>query len=355
MRINDLIHIYESKPDEELLLLAKKLSDLTDEARAALTGELMRRRLIYGNDVLQQKDPPVKEAQWQAKVRPFASQNYSSIGEFISEVTRLYRANFWLFVKLVAPAVVLGYFTIMFGRSEGRRIASHFPRGVELLQHRVEIFQIWIVNLGAGFLSWAVFCLSFGAICLAVACITTERAPTTSECFAGLSRRPGRLAAVSIVLYVLFLVAMGLSMLLMTVLFWFFARQIPSYAILWISYAFTALALLLLTRFGLALPAVVLDECTVGQSLFRSDELTERKWSVLAALLAKSVVGGYVAGMLPFWVAGWVWTYVQVPIWSLTALSIAGVILVEPFMFIGFSLLYIKGTGSRFRSHSLLS
>jgi len=76
--------------------------------------------------------------------------------------------------------------------------------------------------------------------------------------------------------------------------------------------------------------------------MFRSDELTEGKWLILAVLLAKSLIGGYIAGMFPFWLAGWIWSYVRLPLWSLSVASIAGVTIVEPFMFIGFALLYTR-------------
>jgi len=76
--------------------------------------------------------------------------------------------------------------------------------------------------------------------------------------------------------------------------------------------------------------------------MFRSDELTQGKWPILLTLLAKSVIGGYVAGWLPFWVASWLSVF-SVPdgfSWVLTVASIAAVAVVEPTMFIGFALLY---------------
>src|SRR5436853_229226 len=105
-----------------------------------------------------------------------------------------------------------------------------------------------------------------------------------------------------------------------------------------VSYGSIGLALLMLSRFGLAIPALVLDNYRVGQAMFRSDELTEGKWLTLAVLLSKSLIGGYVAGMLPFWLASWIQTSIVLPAWFrwvLTAASIAGVTVVEPTMFIG--------------------
>ncbi|HVZ18709.1 MAG TPA: hypothetical protein VG897_16450 [Terriglobales bacterium] len=46
--------------------------------------------------------------------------------------------------------------------------------------------------------------------------------------------------------------------------------------------------------------------------------------------------------MLPFWIATLIWKYVQLPGWFLTFASYFGVTLVEPVMFIGFALLYIR-------------
>jgi hypothetical protein len=116
-----------------------------------------------------------------------------------------------------------------------------------------------------------------------------------------------------------------------------------------VSVSLVAGTLLLLSRFGLAVPALILDNCSVSGAMFRSDELTEGKWLILAALLAKSLIGGYLAGMCPFWLASWILTNVRMPIWLpwiLTVASITGVTVVEPTMFIGFAMLYARRSGS---------
>ena len=83
--------------------------------------------------------------------------------------------------------------------------------------------------------------------------------------------------------------------------------------------------------------------------MFRSDELTEGEWLELAAILAKSIIGGYVAAMSPFWLAAWIIPAVARPLlfpWLLTFLSVIGVTVVEPTMFIGFALLYLRKSQS---------
>jgi hypothetical protein len=90
--------------------------------------------------------------------------------------------------------------------------------------------------------------------------------------------------------------------------------------------------------------------------VFRSDELTEGKWLTLAALLGKSIIGGYIAGMWPFWLASWIRASTPLPAWfpwALTGASFAGVTVVEPTMFIGFALLYLRTSASSSSSDAL--
>jgi len=121
--------------------------------------------------------------------------------------------------------------------------------------------------------------------------------------------------------------------------------QPTSFLIKAVGYGLVCPALIIASRFCLAVPAVILDDCRVWQAMLRSDELTRGKWLILTSLLAKSLIGGYVAGMSPFWLASFVRVTVPLPSWFpwiLTGASIIGVSIVEPTMFIGFALLYLK-------------
>ena len=60
----------------------------------------------------------------------------------------------------------------------------------------------------------------------------------------------------------------------------------------------------IIARLGaLAIPALFLDDHSITDSLLISYRLTRCEWRILSVLLFKSIVGGYVAAMLPFWVA----------------------------------------------------
>jgi hypothetical protein len=115
---------------------------------------------------------------------------------------------------------------------------------------------------------------------------------------------------------------------------------------LWLcSTGLTGIAWIVLSRFSLSVPAVVLGNDQVGEAIFRSDELTEGKWLILAALVVKSVWGGYIAGIIPYWIASNIAWKVPPPwwfSWVLMGLSIAAVTAIEPYMFVGFALLYLR-------------
>jgi hypothetical protein len=103
--------------------------------------------------------------------------------------------------------------------------------------------------------------------------------------------------------------------------------------------------LLALSRFGL--PAVVLDGRRVSEALFLSDALTSGKLAILLALLFESVAGSYLAAIGPFWIAGWLLHGRIVPTWGpwvLWVVAWVGGVLLQPTLFIGLALLYVKST-----------
>jgi len=345
MPIHDLTVAYQTKTDEELLHLAGNPEQLTPEAHAALKSELAKRRIDSAAHLNIQEESDRRELGQQGMSEMLPLRESESVGEFVSDVLRVYHGHFWLFVRLIAPAVVVGYFAVVMGRNEGGEIARRLPRGFGFAGHMTEILGIWFANFIGFLVSWMAFSLSFGAICSAVGQISAGVIPSASDCLAKVRKRVGSLLRLSIVLFFLTLVAVAAAGLLSLAVLWILhQRQAhPSiFIIQLVSFLCVGLTLLVLSRFGLAIPALILDNCRVGQAVFRSDELTEGKWLTLAILLAKSLVGGYIAGMLPFWVAGWIWAYIRLPRQFLAVVSIAGVTAVEPFMFIGFALLYVR-------------
>jgi hypothetical protein len=250
------------------------------------------------------------------------------------------------------PAVAIGTLAIILGKHEAHEIERHLPRGSALLQHPLEIAEIGVATWSGFFVSWIAFCFSYGAICALFEQAYSGFQASIRDAFSSIRERLGPFLRVSLLLWASLLVLAVFGMILNSVL-WGIVLHIGqsggtlTYAL---SYGLFALVVLILARCGLAIPAVILDDYPAGRAMFRSVELTERKWSILAVLLFKSIVGGYIAGMLPFWLAGCIPANINLPSWfpwARTGASIAAVTLLEPILFIGFALLYEKTCGRK--------
>ena len=346
MQIPDFIKVYQAKSDEELIRLADAPEQLCSEARIALQGELSRRQIIVAED--SGVSPHNGDAGHVAVTERLHESYQQGVGDFVTEVLRIYHSHFWLYFKITAPAVIISTVAIITSRNEVQEISRHLPRGIELLAHRTEILEIGLINLCTYLISWIAFSYSFGAICIAVEGVTAGFTPSAWHSLLSVRERLGTFLRLCLLLFVLLLVAEVASVPLVGVVLRVL-RQLqvhPSgFLIMVISFTFVGMAFLVLSRFALAVPAVILDDCTVVKSMFRSDELTKRKWLTLATLLAKSIIGGYVAAMCPFWLASFIpitWPLPSWFPWILTLASMIGLTVVEPTMFIGFVLLYLK-------------
>lgn len=348
MQIEDFVKVYQAKSDEELVQLAIAPEQLTSDARVALQGELSRRRISLTEDSGASQSNGMGYDSGKTVTGGLQEVEWQGVGDFVTEVLRTYHSHFWLYFQITAPAVIISTIAIITARNEAREISRHLPRGVELLGHHTEILKIGLINYSAWFVSWIAFSFVFGATCIALEESVAGFIPSAWSSFAHIRERLSPFLRVSLLLLVLVVVTEGVSMVLGMGVFWIFHRlQVHrSGFLVWaVSYVLVGLALLVASRFFLAVPAVILDDFSVGRAMLRSDELTQGKWLALAALLAKSLIGGYVAGMCPFWLASFVRVFVPLPSWFpwiLTIASIIGVTVVEPTMFVGFALLYLK-------------
>lgn len=348
MQIHDFVNIYQAQSNEELLQLATAREELTPEARLALESELSRRQISIGEPSGRPRnDDDTSHALSNEKTHIRGPQ---AVSGFVGEVLRTYHGHFWLFFKITAPGVLIGTVGILAARNESREILRHLPRGAEMLTHHTQILKMSLVNLSGWIVSWMAFSCVFGATCIALEESVSGFLPLAWRSFLHIREAWGAFLRLSLVLFMLALLAVVVAMLLGMGVILMLYQWSGLHTRLWttvVSFGLSGSAFLVLSRFALAIPAVLLDDCGVAQAMYRSVRLTQGMWLTLAALLAKSLIGGYVAGMMPFWLASYLPVTASLPSWFpwiLTVLSIIGVTVVEPTMFVGFSLLYLKAS-----------
>ena len=346
MDFQSLATLYRTKTDEELLQLAAQRTALIPGAQMALSAELAIRRINVDQPAANTSSPNFSEIQASSKVARLPAPLRAP--EFIHEVLRFYHRNRRIFIVLVFPAVLIGYGSVFLARQEARAVSRDLNMALGAHQLYFAALKIQAISLMGYCTSWMAFSLSFAAICVATEQIQAGQVATISESFKVTSEKVGPFLRLSLLLFVLYVLGIGIARLLSNGLFWAGIRLRIAHLdllILLAAYGAYALAVIVLSRFGLAIPALILDDHKVTRAMLLSDELTENKWSILSVLLFKSIVGGYVAGMLPFWLARWIPASINLPSWFswvLGGISIAALTLVEPVMFIGFALLYLK-------------
>lgn len=343
MDFQSLTALYATKADGELLRLAAESDHLTLEAQSALRGEMCRRQLLFEEAPTAPAPPPNVAVE---KVEhPKAPPLHLPVAEFIGQVFQLYHEHLWLFLKLTFPAVLLGVVSIQTAQNIRHLILRPLAYGFWY-----QLVEGFFVNTAGFLVSWTAFCIAFAAICVAVRKLRSGSDISGGGAFGALMTKLSPILRVSSLLFTIFYVgALATEVILFIVLGRFVIRVLNAVPISAFASGFVVITAisLITSRLGLAVPAVVLDDFKVGRAFFLSDELTEKKWAILALLLTKSILGGYIAGMLPFWLARWIPASITLPSWFpwvLTGASVVAVTVVEPIMFIGFVLLYEKTT-----------
>jgi hypothetical protein len=278
MQIHDFLREYETKSDEELLRVARDIDDLTLEARAALQSELSRRGL---------KTSPTETIEEKAAILipEVAADPSTSTNQFLLRVTRTYRQHFWLFIRLIAPATVISFYLVL---SVRERAVAALLRAYEFEGRSWGVLrtEAMLIADATFFTSWMLFCIAYAGIASAVVRLSSGESPTIRSCFAELRERKWIFFKASLLLFVILGSAIILRNAVLGGLFVLFTHQMLGPAGRMLEFAVTFIILIAFSRLALVIPLVLNEEYGVRDALFRSDEMTEKKWTTLSALIA---------------------------------------------------------------------
>ncbi len=290
---------------------------------------------------------------------PLADLRPLSLGELLDRTFTLYRNNFWLFIGIMAlPEIIIIAiylpFTMFSGMAAGVQPGSDPVQAAKMfvLLGGFAIAGV-VMAVGSGFM----YSLALGATTVAVSEVYFGRPATIRGTYRAVRRKFWRLVGVVFSVFVrVFGVMFG-----MFVLFGVLMGAIAAVAkgsqtlliILAVVVVFLGmlgsivLAVWLSLRYGVAVPAVVLEDVTVGAALKRSVLLTRgHRGRVFLTFLLMSLIAGVIAGVFqwPFFIAIiFAEKHGHASLWLRSLSTISGgigAILSGPLLMIGLSLLY---------------
>ena len=290
--------------------------------------------------------------------------NYAAVPAFdarpsswtlLHQVYILYREHHRKFAAITIPAALFAAFAISVCHTEGAYLASRAPKGLEILYHRWQYAQILGVGAMGFFLPWFFGCFAFAATATVVRNLLSQE---DGQVDIGDGYARARECILPILLFsalTFLIVALGFTAgtwLGGNVMVRISNHHVSRFAYWMVALAGWLLAIAFVTRYALALPSIVHKKVGALQAMRSTVALTEGYDGYLFLLAMESFVGTIVAS---YAAAFFVMLLLQrAPLiespWSEWIIIVAAVLasaLVEPPMFIGFSLLYFEQTRER--------
>jgi hypothetical protein len=248
---------------------------------------------------------------------------------------------------MLLPAAIFGYFAMYLCTARANEIGSTLPRGLAILEHKAELMEMSAFRFSGFVADWMLYCFAFGAMTVAVRQLADGEHAEVEKCFQRVRERLLPFLSLSLLLWVITWLACGLSLGVFT----FLSIRFPvpfrwmSYNRLLTGFAIMFPGMLIASRFGLAIPALILERCSIKKSFFRSDELTEGCWTILAILLLESVFGSLLVMEIPQWLFAVAFSHGFAPWWMSWVTLVIGVVLgvlLQPHLLVGFALLHVR-------------
>jgi len=267
------------------------------------------------------------------------------------EVARIHHQHFAFFQKLIWPAVLFAAVILQLSMWQSTEMYHAIPG---IYGHTPEILAGTAVRLFGLFADWLFYCFAFAGTAIAVRAILDGEKLETEESLNVVRGAFVRLFVMAFLFFSLLVVlsiGSGFVVGAYAILRHRFGLPYSASLGLVVIWGTIAIGLAVLSRYALAIPALVLENLPFWKCFKRSDELTEGHMLFLAALICESVLGGYVAMSAPFWMWNHVFASRVVLTWTiywiLQLIGLAASAAIQPLMFIGFAYLYITASAPK--------
>ena len=277
-----------------------------------------------------------------------------SVGELFDRAITLYRRNLWLFVGIIAlPAVIALAITILM--QVAQRLTMTDLASAKDNPELAAATGLAIVGLFGGvvimaIIYWVVYMIALGAATHAVSELYVGRTSSVKQAYAGMRGRIGalivllllvglRIGAVGVAGGVLLAIGAGVGALLHPVI----SGIIVMFGMLFL---FLGIGFMML-RYGMTVPALVVEQLSPGDAIRRSVELTKGRLLRVLLLVVCAFVVSF-AAMLIFQWPFQIGAFVAGPesalgFWLNITGAVTGTIgttFTTPFLVIGLALLY---------------
>ena len=224
-----------------------------------------------------------------------------TLAELLDRAFSLYRHHFWLFVGIMAlPSLAMLIISVGSQFLEG---AARLPAGQQPVpEFNVALFFIVaFVFLVAFLFYWVSYAVALGATTMAVSGIYADRPPTIAETYRATRGKVGRLAWLMILiglrvlgLALVFVFAGGLGAGLSAIA----SPILAGLVVLIVIAVGFGLFVWLFLRYGVAVPAAVLEDNSASDAIARSIELTKGSLHRVFLLMVFTVIVTYAALMI---------------------------------------------------------
>jgi hypothetical protein len=277
-----------------------------------------------------------------------------SLGELLDRAFSLYRRHFWLFVGIMALPSAIGLALNLLVELMNRSFAAPAPDPESLADagQALALVGMMMIGLVVGLLVYfAVYAVALGTITLAVSELYQEREVTIRAAYERLRPQVGRLVWLMLLMGTRLFAVVFLGLILVGVLSGVLGRLgspllvplvlVPGMLLV------GGLTLFMMLRWGVAVPAAVLEDRGGSSAIERSIQLTRGRLGRVFVLVVLTTIIAYAAILIfqgPFWAgAALAGMESTAGFWILIGGTIMGAIgqmFTAPIMIVGLALLY---------------